>query len=52
MFAQAVTPVLEVKEIIADLHARASEVGVCSQLLASPRARQLQMRRRSIGCVN
>jgi hypothetical protein len=51
VFAQAITPVLEVKEIIADLHARATEVGVCAQLLDSPRARQLQMRRRGIGCV-
>ena len=47
-FAKAVAPVLEVRDVISDLHARAMEVGHSAHLLASPRARQQDMRRRSI----
>ena len=47
-FARAVEPLLEVQGIIGDLHARANEVGRDAKLLASPRARQQQMRMRGI----
>jgi len=51
-FAKAIEPVLEVQEIVADLHSRAMEVGRTTKLLASPRARQAQMRRQGIGFDN
>jgi hypothetical protein len=47
-FVKAVEPLEEVRDVISDLHARAGEVARTGRLLASPRARQQQMRRRSI----